>query len=66
VLPLPQGERVFLPYILSHYYGKERKKLVVKNPSPLVGEGAPAGRVRGQKEASIERFFLQKTFLFTI
>ena len=36
--PLPQGEREFLPYALCLFYDIERKKLWIKNTSPLVGE----------------------------
>jgi len=39
--------RVFLPYGLRLFYDKARKKPGIKNPSTLVGEGGPKGRVRG-------------------
>ena len=49
VYPLPQGERDFYSSAFFFFCHKKDTANRVRTPSPLVGEGAPSGRVRGIK-----------------
>jgi len=56
--PLPQGERGFFTLQRMGYLSQKWYRQYGKDPSPLVGEGAPKGRVRGNKKTKYLSFIL--------